>query len=408
MGKFLAFDMLIFLFASCNPADELEIPTHIQNLDNLIVLASEEGQRNTMHLVREMEFGSLNDLIIGGLGSFSVDKTNKVYIGDIQQHTIYVFDQNGHYTASLGSQGRGPGEFQFVGYLKIIDNLLFAFDPPQFRFNVFSTENFELIKTLPFHVNNKKDFDELREYDLGFMHPLNKRRFLGSFSTLMVFADPTHSKYNLNNRTRTFYLIDDTGAIIPDKIFEYPTFRALTATVNGEYRNTLFEFLGHTLISVSNSPEIYVARTEDFLIQVYNSAGQHVRAFYFPFQKRVFTREAAIRQQEWEYKGDEYVIEYRSSVIRYAPDEQIPTFWPALNDLLVDDENRIWISTVIDNDEEYEWWVLDTNGTVLVRFHWPVDEPIEAVRNGYLYTRETIEETGLQQIVRYRIELKES
>lgn len=354
-----------------------------------------------------MEFGSSDDLMIGELGSFSVDKTNKVYVGDTQQHTIYIFDQNGHYTASLGREGRGPGEFQFVGYLKIIDNLLFAFDPPQFRFNVFSTENFKLVKSMPFHVNNKRDFDELREYDLGFIHPVNKSRFLGSFSTLMVFADPSHPKYNLNNRTRLFYLIDDNGDIIYDKIFEYPTFRALTATVNGEYRHTQFEFLGHTLISVSNDPEIYVARTEDFLIQIYDSAGQYVRAFYYPFQKRILTREAMIRQQEKMYEGDEYVLEYRSSVIRYAPEEQIPPFWPALNDLLVDDEKRIWISTVIDNDEEYEWWLLDNNGTVLARFYWPVDEPIEVVKNGYLYTRETNNETDLQQIVRYRIDLVE-
>lgn len=62
--------MFLYLFASCNPADELEIPTHIQNLDNLIVLASEEGQGNTIHLVREMEFGSSDDLMIGELGSF--------------------------------------------------------------------------------------------------------------------------------------------------------------------------------------------------------------------------------------------------------------------------------------------------------------------------------------------------
>jgi len=414
---FIVLVFFLFFSGSCshqNQADnlpedagDLEIPTHIQSLDNLIVLASEEGQRKTILFEKEMEFGSSDELMIGGLGSFSVDKTNKVYIGDTQQHTIHIFDQNGQHTASLGGQGRGPGEFQFVGYLKIVENLLYAFDPPQFQFNVFSTENFDLVETIPFNVKNKRDFDELREYDLGFMHPINKNRFLGSFSTLMVFADPSHPNYNLNDRTRLFYLIDNTGAIISDKIFEYPTFRALTATLNGEQRNTQFEFLGHTLISISSDPEIYIARTEDFLIKVFNSTGQYVRAFYYPFDKRVFTREAAIRQQERLYEGDDYVLEYRSSVIRYAPEEQIPPYWPALNDLLVDDEDRIWVSTIIENDEEYEWWVLNNDGTVLARFYWPVDEPIKVVKNDYLYTLETDQETGLQQVVRYRIELEE-
>lgn len=405
MSKILVSGMILCFFASCNLAEDNRIPTHLQNIDNLIFLASEEGRGNTIHLVKEMEFGSSDDLMIGGLGGFSVDNSNKVYTGDTQQQTIFIFDQNGHFIASLGKQGRGPGEFQFVGYLKIVDNLLFAFDPSQFRFNVFSTENFELVKTKSFNVNNKDDFDELMDYDLGFMNPVEKSSFLGSFSTHMVFTDPSQPNYNLNDRARLFYLIDDNGDIISDKIFEYPTLRALTATVNGECRNTQFEFLGQTLISISNRPEIYVARSEDFLIQVFNNRGQYVRAYYYAFQKRVFTREAAIRQQERVYEEDEYVLEYRSSVIRSAPEEQIPPFWPALNDLLVDDENRIWVSTVIDNDEEYEWWVLDDNGTVLARFHWPVDEPIEVVKNGYIYTRESDKVTGFQQIIRYRIEL---
>ncbi|MCC5906914.1 MAG: hypothetical protein JJU13_11940 [Balneolaceae bacterium] len=40
-------------------------------------------------------------------------------------------------------------------------------------------------------------------------------------------------------------------------------------------------------------------------------------------------------------------------------------------------------------------------------FEWPRDEPIEIIKNGYLYTRETDEETGLQQVVRYRIVMEE-
>ncbi|MBP3193345.1 hypothetical protein [Natronogracilivirga saccharolytica] len=38
------------------------------------------------------------------------------------------------------------------------------------------------------------------------------------------------------------------------------------------------------------------------------------------------------------------------------------------------------------------------------RFEWPRDESIEVVKNGYIYTLQTDEETGLQQINRYRFE----
>ena len=36
------------------------------------------------------------------------------------------------------------------------------------------------------------------------------------------------------------------------------------------------------------------------------------------------------------------------------------------------------------------------------------DEPFEVVKNGFVYTRQTDEETGLQQVVRYKIEISKS
>lgn len=38
-------------------------------------------------------------------------------------------------------------------------------------------------------------------------------------------------------------------------------------------------------------------------------------------------------------------------------------------------------------------------------FTWPRCLQIEEIKNGKLYAREADEETGLQQIVRYRIEM---
>lgn len=73
--------------------------------------------------------------------------------------------------------------------------------------------------------------------------------------------------------------------------------------------------------------------------------------------------------------------------------------------MFFDDEDRLWVSTIIDSNEVYEWWVLKNTGAVITQFEWPRGKPIEVVNNGYLYTRETDEETRIQEIVRYRIEM---
>lgn len=56
--------------------------------------------------------------------------------------------------------------------------------------------------------------------------------------------------------------------------------------------------------------------------------------------------------------------------------------------------------------EVYEWWILEETGELITTFEWPRDERIEVIKNGKMYTRQTDEESGLQQVVRYRAEIK--
>ncbi|TVR32958.1 MAG: hypothetical protein EA390_04565 [Balneolaceae bacterium] len=73
--------------------------------------------------------------------------------------------------------------------------------------------------------------------------------------------------------------------------------------------------------------------------------------------------------------------------------------------LAVDDKGRVWVATIVKNFSVHEWWVLEENGELMARFEWPRDEPIVVIKEGKIYTRQTDEETGLQQVVRYRVEI---
>lgn len=82
-----------------------------------------------------------------------------------------------------------------------------------------------------------------------------------------------------------------------------------------------------------------------------------------------------------------------------------PSTWPAINAMTVDDKSRIWVSTITDSKDSYQWWVVSDEGKLLVRFRWPRSRSIELVKDGSVYTRETDEETGVTQIVRYGISM---
>lgn len=165
-----------------------------------------------------------------------------------------------------------------------------------------------------------------------------------------------------------------------------------------------FPFSGKSLLSVSDEGHLYAANnTEKFRIDVYDACKGHIRTFQHPFNNVPLTRSGIIER----YRNNEKIASLREGtalkMIREA--ETLPEIWPALETMFFDDENRLWISTIVDDFEVYEWWVLKTTGEMLTKFKWPRDKPIEAVTNGFLYTRET-DEMGVASIVRYRIEME--
>lgn len=316
---------------------------------------------------------------------------------------MHVFEPDGQYRMYFGREGAGPGEFRAMGALNYLNGSLFVYDPLMMRLSEFSLETHEEFNTIYTQAINKREIEDLSGlYQSGFIF-INRNKFLVNYTSRLV-PNPDYAGYNLNDNYRTYHLMDRDRRIDLEKVFKKPGYKALSATINGQYRFTQFEFLGSTLLTtIENS--IYMARSEDFLIKVYNDDGDYLRALYYPLQNKKFTREDAITQQQLKY--EEGVVEWRVSVIESAPEEQIPKTWPALNDLLVDDENRIWVSTIVEDFDIYEWWVIDGDtGELIASFGWPRSKPIEVLRNGHVYTRETDEETGLQQVVRYRIEMR--
>ncbi|HLR26599.1 MAG TPA: hypothetical protein VK112_12090 [Fodinibius sp.] len=136
--------------------------------------------------------------------------------------------------------------------------------------------------------------------------------------------------------------------------------------------------------------------TEEMLIKTYDEQGQYQRAFYYPDPGIPLEVEDALAQ--YQNPGE--------NVVRAIRNDTLPETWPAFDVLQPDDEGRLWISTFTSDPQTSEWWILDaTDGTLLARFDWPREKKVEQIKNDKLYARETEKETGLQEIVRYGIEI---
>ena len=83
------------------------------------------------------------------------DSKGNIYVADVGNVEIKVYDANGKYLRLIGRRGKGPGEFRYPSYFFIDTNdLLYVLDGLQNRLTVFNSEG-SFIKTFPLADRDK-------------------------------------------------------------------------------------------------------------------------------------------------------------------------------------------------------------------------------------------------------------
>src|SRR5690625_2417906 len=99
--KWLGYTALI-LICSCTLEKEVEIPEHIEKLNNLTVYSTDTSPEREIKLIREQAFGTTDEVLLGRLGSIGVDKSDRVFIEDIGKKNIHVFAHDGSHISQFG------------------------------------------------------------------------------------------------------------------------------------------------------------------------------------------------------------------------------------------------------------------------------------------------------------------
>lgn len=390
----LAFSFIV-VFASCTEKRSFELPEHIKEIENLTVYDLEDEVSSQITFQEEQAFGNdesqLNGLV-GSVRDVTVDNSGRVYIADPQETNIKVYELNGQFLTTLGRGGQGPGEMESLASIQIKGNDLYVLDRSQQRIVVFSLDSLEYDETINI-ADNREQYDEVAGAYLRSIHVKNDGSFLTNFSISRMpenIAD--WEKFNGQN---IYYFLGSKGDIVSQKLFETESQYEVLMNFGGRRTGMPVEYFGKPMTSLSNNDNIVSAWSQDFLVKVYSPEGEYERAFYYPIKTVPLEPELAFNI------GNNELIQSATRSIDF------PDSWPVMNDLLTDDENRMWVSTIVPNYDIYEWWILDESGELITQFEWPRDEPIELVKNGYIYTRKTVDETGLQQIVRYGFEIGE-
>lgn len=396
------FLLLIFLIG-CSRERTDEIPEHLNDLENLTIYPANPEPLLDIELVKESSFGETEEMFFGRIiDHIAVDEAERVFIADLLNNTIHVYSPDGSYLRSIGREGRGPGEFLYIQDMKIYNGQIHVLDMQQFKISIIDINDFQPLADYNLMLNEGQNGNPswmtwTSEMRLSY-RPGNI--FLrGDGSWLVLFSDQgVGSAHNVEGRTyevsvfspadREFIKHDLlsfkwTGQILVHE----PAGGGLSVMRNIPYkRSSQFDFSINQLV---------LGWTEEMLFKFYDQDGEYQRAFYYPYNKIPFELNDVLKS----YENAERVLNAIKS-------DEHPETWPAYHSLILDDENRLWVSTLTNDHEVYEWWVMDEYGKLLAKYIWPRNREAKIVKDGYVYTLETDKETDVKEVVRYRIEMK--
>lgn len=387
--NYLLIPILLILVAACSSAPATEVPEEIAELENLTIIPADVEPSKTIDFNRDAIYGDTEDVMLGSITSVAVDKEGRVFIADRDQNYIHVYESDGNYLQQVGSEGEGPGEFGNISRLNTDEEFLYGYDFSKRQVNVFQLESLEFSHTIPL-LREDMDIEELSGAYPGAYYLRNDGTLLVGYS--QPFRMNTDDENDDDERMTLYYQLDEDGNVVSDKVFEQRSSDYIMDRTDS-YMVVLTPPYGRrSLLSVAEDDRIYSAWTEEFLVKIHNSDGSYERAIYYPYQKSDLDMSEVLA----DYEGD------HRQMIR---NDDSPPTWQAMNSLRVDDQNRMWISTITEDQEVYDWWIIDKEGELQAQFTWPRNRNLQEIKNGVVYTEETDEATGLEQVVKYSIEL---
>ncbi|TVR32957.1 MAG: 6-bladed beta-propeller [Balneolaceae bacterium] len=381
--------LVITTFTACSGAESnTEVPDHILEMENVTVYSSNYlREADTLGFIKDQTFGDSKDLIIGHIGAIAVDEEERLVLYDGHQSakTIHQFSPTGEYIRQIGREGRGPGEYLSGSQLNMSNNHLLVFDRTLNRHLVYSVETGEHLQTVQIDPANMQSEDPITHLRLGGYHKLNNELFLLSLARAQRY-------YEDEPGTTRYFITDSEFRELSPEIFRLNRRLENFGEWQGMWIMSFFPFHSRSLLSISESGRIYTAVSDEFFIRELNHEGETIGGFYYPYERKPLNRREALRD----------IHEREKNIVENMP---IPDYWPVLDRMFSDDEDRLWIATETDETEPQKWYVTESNGELVGTFNWPKESVLRMVKNGFLYAVENNSDSGIQQVVRYRIEI---
>ncbi|MFU8812565.1 MAG: hypothetical protein ACNA78_06325 [Balneolaceae bacterium] len=299
------------------------------------------------------------------------------------RHLIYRFNPRGVVTDSLTGAGDSP--FGLITHLRITGNRLYVAADEIYTFTL--TDNGPVPAQNP--AFSAPTPDSLRDEDARYAPvPITVTDRGSLFYKLQKERNPV---YDLSGEVR-FMLAEPNEAEPARELNRLPDVRHLVGDYAGRPAPFLLSVSERPLYSMAGNGFLVTAYSTDAVIQVTRPNGHKPRA-YIADPERV------------PLHPDEVVFPsylHNDQLHRVRTSATYPAHWPLLTGLLLDDEQRIWVTLFRGVDQPAEWWVIDDRSSRLLAVQpMPQSARLLHVNNSFFYTAEP-NDAGFEEVVRYR------
>jgi len=385
---FFSIFVLLLVFA-CNKNPESEATVEIiEGVEYVHNTGTPLHPDKSVTFAEELSVGGEEYDMLSRPQGFNIDQNGNIYITDMQDQSIKVFDQSGEFIRTIGKKGEGPGEFTFIGGMTFLpDGRLMVMDSEARRISLFDSDgkyieshhwterpgrlNYANDSTCLLTVHTfegDKPLEGGRLFVKEFDFKGNEMRSFGEFKI-------EESKIHTVKRGESVISMAIYPPYSPHSIFAAdPVKKHLFHCVNDQY-----------------------------MIEVYAKDGRVIRRFDRPYEPFPFTSKDT---EEFYSRYDSRSMESLKKMVRGMSMPAIKTIAPQM---CVDAVGNLWVETYEQKEEADKIFtaydIFNADGIYEAKV-WVEFKP-GIFMNGKMYRFHTDDESGYRFVKRYDIVWKE-
>jgi hypothetical protein len=298
------------------------------------------------------------------LNSVAVDDSGNIYTLDPKEIRIRVFDSRGKLLRAFGRRGQGPGEFSGPGLRDVMSNgNLIISDLMNRRYSILTP-----------------DGKSIRDVSYGSFNP---------------------SRLKFDNKGFLYTLNVIRGENVRWELTKFDQNMNPVATISSfererKPRGVIDVYQDSYYFDLTSKDELVWMISSKYEMNVVNPEGKLIKRIIKDYEPKKITNADRERIEREESSG----LPVKLTV-------ELPKNFPPVEDLLIDDQDRIYVRTCDRDDKGGAFYdIFDSEGRYLSRFSLPEKEPARVVKKNKIYCIIPESEEGVPLVKRYAMEWK--